>query len=228
MANLERRSSMTLDEVSYYWRRLREANDRPGLHKVCDSIRTLDIAFEGCASYLSHHLSSDAWSKLRDDYFDILISSFPGYFLIYSEGSNTPLDAGAPWTESGIIEFYPERANRKSDVYRGEIRRTHPAIALSLRWCLAEGRNNTRPEDFETFAAHNKACDNPEEEKAARDLIDRLFETLEDEALKSKKIAHRKWWHLFWEANACADKRQKNELRRQMCDLQTVWGAPPR
>lgn len=216
----ERRNSMTLDEISSYWRFLRQSSERPNLHKICDSLNTLDIAC-GAANVLGHHLTHEAWSSIRDDMFDRLLSSFPGYFIITAEGGENPTRASDSWPEGGRVEFYPEKANRRSDVYANDLRRVHPSIVLGLRWCLADGRQHTRVEDFESYR-------NQPEAEEARLLLENLYHTIEDEAVKSRKIAHRKWWHLFWEANACSDRRMKSELRRQMSDLKTVWGAPPR
>ncbi|HNB20808.1 MAG TPA: hypothetical protein PKZ32_00210 [Candidatus Melainabacteria bacterium] len=226
MTGSERRNTMTLEDISAYWRHLRSTGDLPNLHRVLESIKTIDTAFAGAASVLSHHLSADAWCHLRDDLYNLLIASFPGYFLIYEEGNEIPMDSAAPWPNSGIVEFYPEQANRRSDVYRAELRRLHPAIALSLRWCLADNRSTTKPEDFESFFSQIKTYESEDEEEEARRLLDRLFALCEDEAIKSKKIAHRRWWQISSEANITNDKRLKNELKRQLSELQMVWGAP--
>lgn len=227
MTTGERRNTMTLEDISAYWRQLRSAGDQPNLHKVLESIRTIDTAFESSAASLSHHLSHDAWCHLRDDLYDLLIASFPGYFLIYEEGSEVPKDSTTPWPSTGgTIEFYPQQANRRSDVYRAELRRVHPAIGLSLRWVLADNRNTTKPDDFESFFSQIRNYDSEDEEEEANRLLDRLFAICEDEAIKSKKIAHRRWWQLCSEADGTSDKRLKSELKRQLNELQMVWGAP--
>lgn len=224
----ERRSSMTLDEISLYWRQMRQSKEKPNVHKLCEGINTLNIAFDGSANILSHHLTEDAWSRIRDDYFDWLVASCNGYFVVFSSLTEAPLASTDAWPETGRVEFYPEKANRKTDVYSNDLRRVNPSIVLCLRWLMAEGRQQTRPCDFEAYEHSLFNHDSPEDEESAREFLERLYSTLEGEAHKSKKIAHRKWWHLFWEANSCSDKRIKNELKRQMADLQTVWGTPPR
>ncbi|MBA3856482.1 MAG: hypothetical protein C0507_06175 [Cyanobacteria bacterium PR.3.49] len=226
MTTSERRNTMTLEDISAYWRHLRSTGERPNLHRHLESIKTIDTAFAGSAKIISHHLSHDAWCHLRDDLYDLLIASFPGYFLIYEEGSEIPKDSTAPWPNAGTVEFYPEQANRRTDVYRADLRRLHPAISLSLRWCLADNRSATKPEDFESFFNQITTYETEDQAEEAKMLLDRLFAICEDEAIKSKKIAHRRWWQIESEANGTSDKRLKNELKRQLSELQMVWGAP--
>ena len=74
MTSSERRNRMTLEDISAYWRHLRSSGDQPNLHRVLESIKTIDAAFAGSARILSHHLSQEAWCHLRDDLFDLLIA----------------------------------------------------------------------------------------------------------------------------------------------------------
>jgi hypothetical protein len=222
----ERRNSMTIEDISAYWRHLRCTGDKPNLHKLLESIHTIDVAFGGTVQTLSTHLSPEAWCHIRDDLFDLLLASFPGYFLVYDSGSDVPIDSLSTWPSEGIVEFYPEQANRRSDVYRAELKRLHPSIALCLRWCLADNRSTIKTEDFESFFAEMKTFNSGDDAEEARNLLEKLYAICEDEAIKSKKIAHRRWWQICSEAEACSDQRQRNELKRQLTDMQTVWGAP--
>src|SRR5262245_55001637 len=139
MGKLERRNSMTLDEVGRYWRELRGIKS-PSLNKSLNSIITIDLAFEGSLSSLSKHLSKDKWERIRSDLFDVLLSSFPGSFNLY-QTDGTQIDILEDWPESAIVEFVPVLSSRKSDILRADMKRLHPAIVLGLRWCWAEGRN---------------------------------------------------------------------------------------
>lgn len=224
MAGLERRNSMTLDEVSRYWRELRELNS-PGLNKLLNSIITIDLAFEGSLSSLSKHLSRDKWERIRSDLFDVLISSFPGYFNLYDHESGELLEFRTDWPEQGMIDFYPQNSSRKSDILRADLRRLHPAIVLSLRWCWAEGRNEISEDDFEPYREASVKVDS-EEAQVAREFLDRLCDICVEEAQKSKRIAHRTWWRLSSEVSTCPDKQTRNQIKKQMTELETIWGMP--
>lgn len=65
-----------------------------------------------------------------------------------------------------------------------------------------------------------------EEEHLSSEFLDRLLEICVDEAHKSMRMAHRKWWHLCSEVSMCTDKRTRNAIRKRIVQLETVWGAP--
>jgi hypothetical protein len=224
MASLDRRNSMTLDEVGRYWRQLRNISS-PSQNKVCNSIITIDLAFEGTHSSFSKHLSRDKWARIRTELFDVLLSSFPGYWNIYDANSAVQLELRGDWPEVGYIEFCPTKSNRQSDILRADLSTIHPAIILALRWCWAEGINQTNAEHFETYreATANNEGENADE---VRELLDRLCEVCVDEAEKSKRIAHRAWWRLSSEVTSCVDKQILKQLKRQMSELESVWGLP--
>lgn len=232
MARSERRNSMTLDEVNQYWRRLKSREERPGLLKVCNAIHTLDTALDTEVS--AHHLSRDIWSRIRNDYFEILVSSFTGYFSVYEENSvqavaaveAVEVEGWARWPSEGVLEFFPDNVNRRDDSYRASFRNIAPPILLRFRWCHAEGRHHTVYEDFQTLMEQaNELVDEMESVQAGR-FLEKLYDASVDEAFQAKKIAHRKWWQLYYESSACNNSKRKQELRRQMINLQTVWGRP--
>ncbi|MBX9666730.1 MAG: hypothetical protein K2X93_03885 [Candidatus Obscuribacterales bacterium] len=225
MGSLERRNSMILSEVSQYWRELRYGCAEPSQNKLCNSIATIDLAFSSSASALSKHLSRDKWARIRTDLFDVLVSSFPGHFLVYQADGTEAFEPQGDWPDDGLIEFFPKRSNRKSDVAREDIKKVHPAIVLSLRWSWADGRNAIDSSDFESYR-DAKATDSSEEAQIAREFLDRICDICADEAEKSTRIAHRKWWRLSSEASSCPDKRTKNQLKKEMMDLENVWGVP--
>jgi hypothetical protein len=120
MATRERRNIMPLDQTYYYLRALQEREEKPSLFKLCSSIATVDAAItpvftEETPSY--QRLSRRAWAQVRATLFDWLIRSFPGYMVVYEGDSMQPVDAGERWPESGMVEFYPERARRREDSY---------------------------------------------------------------------------------------------------------------
>ena len=224
MATHERRRKLTIEEVNIYWRALKEAAETPDLQRLCNAIRTLDLALTESDSALHNRLTSNVWSRERDDCFDFLFSSFPGYFVVYAEGTNTPLESESNWPESGMIEFYPQMVKRRDDAFRADIKHIHSALLVRLRWCFAEGRQYTVPEDFNTFRDCSKHYDSDEQAEEARLLLERLYESCAYEASKLKKIAHRKWWQLQSEVTSCTDRRQKHQLRKQMEQLELIWG----
>ncbi|MBS2001121.1 MAG: hypothetical protein JST44_06405 [Cyanobacteria bacterium SZAS LIN-5] len=223
MASLERRRKLTLDEVNIYWHKLKEGTERANLHKLCNAIRTIDLALAEDSPALCRRLTAKGWSRIRDDCFDYLISSFPGHFIIYDDESTTPVEPGVDWPESGTLEFYPEGVKRREDAYQSQLERIHKDVVVRYRWCFAEGRQNTTPQDFAAFR-DGLEQPNTEEAENARNLMEQLYEACAEEAVKLKKIAHRQWWQLHYEADACADRRHKNALRQQMINLELLWG----
>lgn len=225
MAKQERRRGMALDEAYFYCRRLELRLEKPALFKVCNAIRTVDLALcsdeELNTAGIPSHISSEAWGQVRDQLFKIMLTSFSGYFLVYDEDGVEPLESGADWPVNGSIEFYPEKILRRFETYRSYCERLDPSVLTILRWCFSQDRHNISPSLF-TPAEIEPAAE-PEEIVS---FLDRLYEICEEEAQEGKKKAHRRWWQLYWEANGCADRRARHELQKQMVNLQSVWGRP--
>lgn len=228
MAKYERRNSVALDDAYFYCRHL-ERGARPSLYKVCNAISTLDLALtNNVEERPSVHICNEAWSRIRDSLFNILVSSFAGYFIVYAEGEAFPLEPGTDWPRRGTLEFYPSDSQRKRDSYTANLDKISEQVLTPLRWCFAEGRQTVTPSDFSPEQV------NPEEStetaepamSEAHALLHRLYEVCEEEASRGKKKAHRRWWQLYWEANSCADRRQKHQLQKQMSQLQSIWGRP--
>jgi hypothetical protein len=224
MAQHERRNSVALDDAYFYCRQLEAKTERPTLFKVCNAIRTLDLALEAHAEGPAPvTLTTEAWQRVRDSLFDILVSNFSGSFIVYPT-SDSALPDGSTWPETGILEFYPERTGRKNDSYTGAIERMAPSVVTPMRWRLAQGEQDVKPSDF-TDEVEEPPMDEAEQD-VARALMSKFYEICEEQASEGKKKAHRKWWQLYWEANACPNKRQKHELQKQMVALQSIWGTP--
>jgi len=223
MATRERRSQMALDDAYLYCSKLESGEEPPSLYKVCAAIRTLEAALESCAEPARHWapvITLEAWAEVKDILYNCLVTSFPGYYLVYPEAAPAPLEPGSEWPGSGRLEFYPQRGRRREDSYVSRLDRLQESTLTSLRWCFAEGRKTVEPSDFSRQPPASV------EEEEAIGLIQRLYDVCLDEATRGKKRAHQKWWQLYWEADSCRDKSQKHELRRQMSRLQTVWGRP--
>ncbi len=223
MAKSERRKGMPLDEAYFYCRRLELKLERPALFKVCNAIRTIDLALSPEAeedTSSKSHVSLEAWSQVRDQLFKILITSFPGYFLAYRQGSSEPIEYGDDWPENSYIEFYPEKILRRFETYTSECSRIDAQTLSTLRWCFSQDRQNISPSIFD--GERDELADANE----AIAFLDRMYEICEEEASEGKKKAHRKWCQLYWEANSCRDKSVRHELQKQMANLQSVWGRP--
>jgi hypothetical protein len=223
MTNRERRAGMALDEVYNYCRDLETREERPEMFKLCAAIRTVDAAIE-TAGEARHHpigppISLEAWQRIRNSLFDFLVTSFPGYFLVYRDFEASPLEPGSQWPEEGLLEFFPEQGRRREDSYFCELGDLNLKTRTSLRWCFAEGRQNSRPADFSREPVVL-------EDEQANDFLMRLNEVCADEATKGKKRAHQKWWQLYWESNSCRDREEKRRLHKDMDRLQSVWGRP--
>lgn len=224
MTQHERRNSLALDDAYFYCRQLEAKTARPSLFKVCNAIRTLDLALENHeASPAPVTLTGEAWQRVRDTFFDILVSSFSGSFFVYPTTDSGLLE-GNDWPETGILEFYPDNTGRKADSYSGLIERMSMSVMTPLRWKVAEGLQQVNPSDFAPQATDEPL--NEDEAGMARALLDKFYEICEEQASEGKKKAHRKWWQLYWEADSCPNKRQKHELEKQMVALQSIWGTP--
>lgn len=217
MASHERRNAVALDDAYFYCRQLENRTAQPDLYKVCNALRTLDLALEAHdESPMPMTLCAEAWQRVRDSLYATLVSAFDGYFFVYDQYENA-VEPGNEWPEAGHVEYFPDRINRKNESYRGEFHRLPPAVLMPLRWAFAEGRQQVHPSNFRQPEAV---------EEEARDLLERFNDVCEEQASEGKKKAHRKWWQLYWEANSCPNKRRKHELQKQMVKLQSIWGTP--
>lgn len=223
MAKNERRKSMPLDEAYFYLRRLELKVEKPTLFRVCNAIKTIDLAIETESVPGVRNLSLEAWSKIRNKLFHVLLTNFPGYFLVYDGENGSPLEPGQAWPERGAIEFYPEKILRRFETYKTSFDALDAETLTILRWCWGQDRQNVSPSTFRAAANGNSV---PDEAQEVISFLERLYEICEEEAAEGKKIAHRKWWQLYWEANGCTDRRQRHELVKQMLSLQSVWGRP--
>jgi len=224
MVTSDRRRKLTIEEVNVYWRALKEGTETVNLHKICNAIRTLDMALNEPESTLCSRLSGNAWSRQRDDYFDFLIASFAGYFVVFPKGTEAPLDLESDWPAKGVLDFYPQLVQRRDDSFRADLERIHESILVRLRWCFAEGRHQTTPEDFARFLEGISQYKSEEQREECQQFLDRHYQTCAAEVTKLKKIAHRKLWQLQSQVSGCKDSRQKSHLRRQMQQLELVWG----
>lgn len=240
MAKSERRKSMALDEAYFYCRRLELKLERPALFKVCNALRTVDLALAGAEANQGNEdngagsqaysakalpspsgISQQAWSQIRDKLFKVLVTSFPGYFLVYPSNSSEPLEQGQNWPASGTLEFYPEKILRRFETYRCDLDRIEQPVLTVLRWAYSQDRQSVTPSLFSQDFAESETV-----EQEALEFLDRIYEICEEEAAEGKKKAHRKWCQLYWEANGCPDRRLRHELQKQMLSLQSVWGRP--
>lgn len=220
----ERRNAIALDDAYFYCRHLETGGEKPDLFKLCNALHTLDYALDAHdQSPLPLTLCVPAWTRVRDGLFNILLSSFAGYVFVYDE-LETLVEPGADWPANGLIEFFPDRMNRTNEGYRASFAQLDREVLMPIRWAFAEGRQQIGAADFgkQTEPANDANAEVGE----ALALLQRLNEVCEEQASEGKKHAHRKWWQLYWEANGCPDKREKNMLEKQMVALQSVWGTP--
>lgn len=222
MSHRERRANMALDDAYEYCRLLETCNEKPELFCLCSAISTVDAALESSAEDtlqpLGPKISLEAWTRIRNSLFNFLITMFPGYFMVYKDSDATPVEPGDEWPDHGLIEFLPERSRRREDSYFCELDSLDFKTRTTLRWCFAEGRQNTKPADF--------IADPIMLEEEAVEFLERLYEICEEESTKGKKRAHQKWWQLYWEATSCRDSHEKRRLHKDMDKLQAVWGRP--
>lgn len=223
MATQERRHFMALDDAYDYCRLLEMKVEMPILYKLCSALRTVDAAEQTAregGAYGTQGLSVRAWSQVRDKLFDLLLRSFPGYFVVYGPDGQVPVEPGQEWPQYGRVEFFPNQARRRDDSYSADLDRLTPEAVTAMRWCFAEGRQQIDPADFPDEQPVT------DEESEAVSLMERLYEICVEEATRGKKRAHERWWQLYWQSNSCADRKEKSALKKQMLELQAVWGRP--
>jgi hypothetical protein len=225
MATQDRRNFMALDEAYHYCRLLEAKAEAPVLYKLCAALRTVDSAVAYISQgtgYGTQGLSLRAWTEVRDALYNLVITSFAGYFLVYRDYDAAPIEPGQEWPEHGTLEFYPDSGRRRDDSYTASLEHLLPGTLTTLRWCYAEGRQQVTPADFPD---ETPATDEDDQAEPVA-LMDRLYEVCVTEATRGKKRAHERWWQLYWEANSSKDKREKSDLRKRMEELQCVWGRP--
>ncbi|MBI4533763.1 MAG: hypothetical protein HY711_07425, partial [Candidatus Melainabacteria bacterium] len=100
MATSDRRNFMSLDEAYRYCCLLETKAEKPDLFKMLSSLKTVDAALRSASGQPTSWvppISPEAWSQVRDTLFNLLITSFSGFFLIYAQDDTHPLEAGAKW-----------------------------------------------------------------------------------------------------------------------------------
>lgn len=225
MATQERRKIMGLDDVYQYCRELESDQGRPILFKLAQSIRTLDYAIEASELEVDGpRVSNHAWSKVRDQLFTQLITSFDGMFLVFEQGSAQALEPASAWPEFGHVEFYPARLGRRNDFFSAPLDRLDPVVLMCLRWSFADCRQHITPASFVTDQEDEIVGHDDREQ--ATSLLQQLYSICEREASQGTKNAHKKWWQLYWEATSCQNRSQRQLLQKQMNHLQSMWGRP--
>jgi len=214
---------MGLTEAYQYWRSI-EGGETPSLFKTSGALRTIELAIEPAESEwqsTSLAVSLQAWSSIRDNLINVLISHFPGYFLVYEESETYPRDSSSDWPLRGHIEFYPDAFKRRTDCFRIPFDLIHVSSLAVIRQKFANGEQNLAPEMFERVSMM------PEEDKedGVAQLFAKVYEICEREAEKGRKRAQRTWYHTQCEARACKNKDERRELLRRLNYLETVWGC---
>lgn len=223
MGTQDRRTSMGLNEAYQYWRSI-EGGETPSLFKTSGALRTIELAIEPAQSEwqsTSLAVSLQAWSIIRDNLINVLISNFPGYFLVYAESETYPRDSGSDWPLRGQIEFYPDAFKRRNDCFQIPFDQIHASSLTIIRCRFANGEQTLAPHMFESVSMI------PEEDKEdeVAELFARSYEICEREAEKGRKRAQRTWYHTQCEARACKNKEERRELLRRLNYLETVWGC---
>ena len=224
MGTQDRRISMGLNEAYQYWRSI-EGGERPSLFKTSGALRTIELAIEPAqADWQSTSLavSLQAWSIIRDNLINVLITHFNGYFLVYGEGDTYPRDSGGDWPLRGQIEFYPDAFKRRSDCFQIPFDRIHDSTLAVIRYQFANGEQNLAPEMFESVSL--MPTEEDKEDEVAH-VFAKFYEICEREAEKGRKRAQRTWYHTQCEAHACKNKEERRELLRRLNYLETVWGC---
>jgi hypothetical protein len=214
-----RRQSMSLDAAYYYLRHLELKLQSPDLYKVCNSIKTVDavLADKQGRADIMRNFTDSAWQKVKERLFQVLLTTYPGRFIVYSVTAKSPLTPGKEWSENGFVDFYPEKQTRPDEFYSLPLKSLTQANCAVLKRAFLEAKLSIKPEDF----VGNEVTD----ERSAASSLMRIYDICEQEAETGKSKANSVKNGLEAELRRCTDRQRRKEIRRHLLKLQTIWGG---
>lgn len=216
MARIDRRGKLALDESFRYYRHL-ESGGEPGLFELTRSLRTLSNALY-FAETGEFKLTRQLWRRLQQALFDRLVSSFSGRYVLMN-AEREILEFGTSVPDDGFLSFRPDGCKRTDDVVMLEVSRLYPKTHVVISKLWAEGRTRIAPEDVAAVpdCGDSGVC--------MMKPVVLGSEKLDAESKDGKVVAYRKWWELYWQAYCTPKKAERQDLYKQMLDIEAVWGS---
>ncbi len=214
MARSDRRERVALDQAYEFYKGTIGNNEAFTLHSLVNSLKTVSTAV--AASTDGHlTLTTRLWMRIKQALFDKLLTSYPAYVIIY-DGTNKPIETKQRIPDDGMIEIHPHGLRRDDDRFSIDLNQLHPLTKKHIQKVWFERGPDTKGEDFSNYECDGNVC------------MPKLFvigdEILQKEASNGKKAAYSQWWELYWQSYCTPDRKEKQQLTRQMNSLEAVWG----
>jgi hypothetical protein len=213
MNRLDRREKLALDEAYKLFRLINRDEQIADTFQLVRCLKTISNALNS-AHTGQLQITVRLWQRIQQALFDKLITSVPGYIVVYDADGRT-LATRAPIPEDAIIELHPEGLKRSDDAFQMAFEHLHPVTRNSLIKVWLERGPYTKRDDFANFSCGD-ACP-PKLFVLGDDL-------LRNESQNGKEKAYKQWWELYWQAYCSKDRGQRNDVLKQMQSLESVWG----
>lgn len=214
MGRQDRRERTALDEAFRYFRELEGGDLAPDIFRLNKAVKTLAFAL-AVSDVSEFKLTKQLWKRLHQALFDKLISNFNGQIEVLDE-DRVPQEIRNPLPERGWVVFHPERCKRDDDSNEIEIQRLYPKTHAVIKHVWEERGAFIKPADFEGGECTGGVC-------FMKPMVPGQ-EVLSEESSKGRADAHNKWWELYWQAYCSGNKRDQDNLTKQMNDLESIWG----
>jgi len=213
MNRLDRREKLALDEAYKLFRHINRDEQVADTYKLVHCLKTISNALKS-AHKGQLQITIRLWQRIHQALFDKLITSVPGYIVVYDADGRT-LATRAPIPEDAVIELHPEGLKRSDDAFQMSFEQLHPVTRASVIKVWTERGPYTKREDFANFACGD-ACP------------PKLFvigdDVLRSESEHGKEKAYKQWWELYWQAYCTNDREERNDVLKQMQSIEAVWG----
>lgn len=214
MGRQDRRHKLALDESFRYYRSIDSGEAEPSIFELTKSLGTLSTAL-AFAQMGEFKLTRQLWKRLQQAMFDKLLTTFAGEIVVL-DADGRPITPGGDLPEDGLLEFHPDRCHRAEDHCRIEIGKLYPKTIAVLQKLWAAGKTSVSPMDFDGYECEGGLC-------PMRPLMVGQ-DVLVKESLTGKDAAYNRWWELYWQAYCSDDEEYREEMYKQMGELEAVWG----
>lgn len=214
MGRQDRRERTALDEAYKYYRELEAGATQLDIYRLNKAVRTLSFAL-AVSDINEFKLTKQLWKSLHQALFDKLINSSAGRVEVY-DTARKELEIRTPFPERGYLRFFPERCKRSDDTNEIEIAKLYPKTQHVIKSIWESRGAFIKPSDFEQEDCGGGIC-------FMKPII-LGQEVLGEESTRGRQNAHSRWWELYWQAYCTANKRDQEQLVKQMNDLEEIWG----
>jgi len=214
VGKFDRRERAALDESYRYCRGLEKSSEQPELYRLARCLKTMSAAL-GAADNGNFKLTRQLWRRVQQALFDKLITSFPGYLLVYGEDGGS-LQPKSEFPDEGLVEFHPNGCRRTDDIFQMEIKHLYPGTQTCLTKAWKNKGAELTPGDFTAQECAGGACP----------MKPVVFghDVLGAESEQGRDKAYHDWWDLYLQAYCTPDEQLQKVLYRRMDELESVWG----